>query len=133
MIKNIKGFFTDNLKELATVLGVFGATFGFYGGLMLASKYERESDPALLRCFVYDLAKYDGSAAVRGFDNNNDGKIDRITAEWHEFGDVNHRLSKEYVPGDVDFASLEKGLLERGQLKGTRGNRILGYMGKEGF
>ena len=129
MIKNIKGFFTDNLKELATLSGALGVL----AGLGLVAKYERESDPALLRCFVYDLAKYDGSAAVRGFDNNNDGKIDRITAEWHEFGDVNHRLSKEYVPGDVDFASLEKGLLERGHLKGTRGNRILGYMGKEGF
>src|SRR3989344_8286589 len=129
MVKNIKEFLTDNLDWLVTLSGALGVL----AGLGLVAKYERESDPALLRCFVYNLAQFGGSAAVRGFDDNFDGRVDRIVAKWHEFGDVNHRLSKEYVPGDVDFASLEKGLLERGHLKGTRGNRILGYMGKEGF
>ena len=125
MVKNIKEFLMDNLDWLATLSGALGVL----AGLGLVAKYERESDPALLRCFVYNLAQFGGSAAVRGFDDNFDGRVDRITAEWRERS-VGNRLSKEYVPGDVDFVSLENSLIKRGHLKGTRANRIVGYFGK---
>ena len=131
MIENIKGFFTENLKELATVLGVFGVAIGFYGGLGLVAKYERERDPAILRCFVSNPIKYHSMAAVRGFDDNDDGKIDRITILFNEDGTRTiGRSFKEYTSRDIDFVNLENTLIKRGHLKGTRPNRIVGYFAK---